>query len=104
MYRRANKQSHLSHMCRHVRDDYRELADLHLLAKTQVEVGCQLCMFRTHDCAVFRSCHNSEHSNVVRERRILTEGKVPVPVDDNQPCDSRGKAWRRLRSLPGTQL
>ena len=86
MYRRASKQSH-----------YRELADLHLLAKTQlaktqVEVGYQLCMFRTHDCAVFRSCHNSEHSNVVRERRIPTEGKVPVPVDDNQPCDSRGKA------------
>ena len=64
----------------------------HLLAKTQVEVGYQLCMLRTHDCAVVHSCHNSEHSNVVRGRHILTEGKVPVPVGDNQPCDSRGKA------------
>ena len=73
MYRRVSQQSHH-------------------LAKTQVEVGYQLCMFRTHDCAVFHSCHNSEHSNVVRERRMLTEGKVPVPVGDNQPCDSRGKA------------
>ena len=53
-------------------------------------------MLRTHDCAVFRSCHNSEHSNVVRECRIPTEGKVPVPVDDNQPCDSRGKAVARV--------
>ena len=28
----------------------------HLLAKTQVEVGYQLCMLRTHDCAVVHSC------------------------------------------------
>ena len=57
MYRRVNQQSHL-------------------LAKTQVEVGYQLCMLRTHDCAVVHSCHNSEHSNVVRERRI-DGGKGP---------------------------
>ena len=44
MHRRASKQNHLSHMCRHVRDEYRELADLHLLAKAQL--CCQLCMLR----------------------------------------------------------
>ena len=64
MYRRANRSEHRS-----------------------VEVGYQLCTLRTDDCDVFRSCHNSEDSNVVRERRIPTEGRVPVPVDDNWPCD-----------------
>ena len=37
----------------------------------RMAVGCQLRTLRTGDCDVFRPCHNSEDSNVVRVGRTF---------------------------------